>query len=319
MLRPFQMLACLFQLSRRRTELKLRVRNVPGSVEVARRSLAAGRFSEALRAIASVPSPQSHEHHVLLAEARWHVGQIDAASALLDRCPDVEGSHLSRRVLELRANIARDEGRLKDATSLANRCLREAETGHDLAQVCRAQLLLLNLLLNEHGSQACQSIADDVRRNVIRSGDPLLFGWLHRWFAEFEARTGNSSRAFRHLEAGFNSVALSENQWLLGSLWIVQSSVEGLNGSISKALKSARKAREASRISGHEKTRWSALCNIAYLSTWAGDWEQAQNALDDLASGPPKGAQLWLSLVESRAQLAPVSYTHLTLPTKRIV
>jgi DNA-binding NtrC family response regulator len=241
---------------------------------------------------------------VLFAEVRWQVGQVEAATALLDRCSEVESSRLSRKVLELRANIARDEGRLKDATSLANRCLHEAEAGHDLAQVCRAQLLLFSLLLNQHGSQACQSIAADVRRNVIRSGDPLLFGWLHRQFAEFEARAGNASRAFRHLEAGFKSAELNENQWLLGSLWIVQSAVEALCGSISQALRSARKAREASRVSGHEKTRWSAIGNIAYLSTWARDWEQAQAALDDLANGPPKGTQLWLGLVDSRAQLA---------------
>ena len=134
--------------------------------------------------------------------------------------------------------------------------------------------------------------------------NPFLFGWLHRQFAEFEARAGNSSRAFRHLEAGFQTVALSPNPWLLGSLWIVQSSVEGLNGSISDALRSARKARESSRLSGHEKTSWAALSNIGYLSIWAGDFEQAQAAFDDLAGGPPKGGQLWLSVLDSQAQLA---------------
>jgi DNA-binding NtrC family response regulator len=282
----------------------LGVPSTSGSVEAARRSLAAGRFAEALRAIASLSSSESPEHCVLLAEARWQVGQVEAASAILDRCSVIHSADLSRKALELRANIAWDEGRLKDATSLATRCVREAEANHDLPQVCRAQLLLFSLLLNQHGSQECQSIAADVRRNVIRSGDPHLFALLHRQFAQFEARAGNSERAFRHLEVGFKSVALNENHWLVGSLWIVQSAVEAICGSISQALRSARKAREASRVSGHEKTRWSALCNIAYLSTWAGDWAQAQAALDDLATGPPKGAQLWLSLVESRAQLA---------------
>ena len=240
-------------------------------VELARRHLAAGRFGEAIRAAQSEASLDSPEQCLVLAEARWRVGQLGAAATALDRCANADGPLIVCKAAEIRANLAREEGRFKEAIALFNRCIDYAETRHDLSQMCRAQLALFGVLLDQHGSQACESLATEVRRNVIRSGEPFLFGWLHRQFAEFEARAGNSSRAFRHLEAGFQTVALNPNPWLLGSLWIVQSSVEGLNGSISDALRSARKARESSRLSGHEKTRWAALSNIGYLSIWAGD------------------------------------------------
>jgi DNA-binding NtrC family response regulator/tetratricopeptide (TPR) repeat protein len=272
-------------------------------VELARRCLAAGRFGEALRAAQVDASLDSPEDCVVLAEARWRVGQLSAAEALLDRCGDPSLSDVLGKATELRAHLAREDGRFKDALGLFNRCIEIGEENQDLAQVCRAQLALFSVLLDQHGSQACESVAADVRRNVIRSGEPVLFAWLHRQFAEFEARAGNSSRAFRHLEAGFKSVALSPNPWLLGSLWIVQSSVEGLNGAVSAALRSARKARDFAKISGHERSKWSALSNIGYLSIWAGDFPQASAAFDELAGGPPKGGQMWLSVLDSRAQL----------------
>ena len=169
-----------------------------GGVELARRHLAAGRFGDALRAAQSEASLDSPEQCLVLAEARWRVGNSAHRRSALDRC--ARRCRLARRPqgrVRYAPTSLSEEGRFKEAIGLFNRCIEYAEASHDLPQLCRAQLALFAVLLNQHGSQACESLATEVRRNVIRSGEPFLFGWLHRIFAEFEARAGNSSRAFQ--------------------------------------------------------------------------------------------------------------------------
>ena len=93
-----------------------------------------------------------------------------------------------------------------------------------------SQILLFSVLLDSQGPSSCESMAAEVRQNVIRSGDTFLFGCLHARFAEFEAKRGNSARAFRHLEAGFRLLATKPNalaSWCLVDCPILHRSSRG--------------------------------------------------------------------------------------------
>ncbi len=112
---------------------------------------------------------------------------------------------------------------------------------------------------------------------------------------------GNLARATRHIEAGLKILDKAPNAWLLGVLWLVKSAVEAVGGSPTQALKSARRARDAARISGHERMRCSALSNIALMSLWSADLEQADAAFREILQRAPKGSTLWFAIIESYA------------------
>ena len=51
-------------------------------------------------------------------------------------------------------------------------------------------------------------------------------------------------------------------------------------------------------MKGH---RCAALANIAFLSMWTGDREQAEGAFGEIADAVPKGGTLWFSVLDSRS------------------
>ena len=66
------------------------------------------------------------------------------------------------------------------------------------------------------------------------------------------------------------------------------------------ALRSARRARDAAKLSGHEKTRRSAILNIGYFSLCAGELDQANTALSEVSNGFAKGSNQWFTVVNAR-------------------
>ena len=146
-----------------------------------------------------------------MAEARWRVGHSGQATNLLAKCVDLE---LSPRALakwhELRGLVFREEGRAREAISELHEASRIAGETKDFYRLSSSQILLFGALLDAQGPSSCESMAVEVRQNVIKSGDTFLFGCLHARFAEFEAKRGNLARAFRHLEAGFQFLRRSQ-------------------------------------------------------------------------------------------------------------
>ena len=235
-----------------------------------------------------------------MAEARWRLGYRGPAVAFLERIDTCAPAKLRAKKQELQSLIAKEAGQHREAIEFARECIRTANSEGSSLQVCRGQLALLSILLDQQGPAASESVATDVRRNIIRAGDPFLFAWLHALFAEFEARSGNGQRGARHLDAGFRLVERSPNAWLLGLLWNVRSALEWSAGSITEALRSARRGRDAAKLSGHERARRTALANIAYFSLWAGEAEQAHAAFEELGNSIEKGSSLWYGLLDSQ-------------------
>jgi DNA-binding NtrC family response regulator len=209
----------------------------------------------------------------------------------------------------IRGFVLREAGCPGEGLSSFREGIRIAEPT-DLVQLCLGQIALFHGLLDQHGAQVCESLAADVRNNVIRSGDPLLFANLHTAFAEYEGRRGNLSDAFRHLDAGFRIVEATPNAWLTSRLWLIRSAAEIAVGSAAKALRCARRARDAAKASGHERATCAALSNIAFLSLWTRDHEQAEGALREAANAAPKGGLLWFALLDSKANWCLISGEH---------
>ena len=236
-----------------------------------------------------------------MAEARWRTGDLARADECLEHCDVLKLSASdASRWHRIRGCVLREAGQPREGLESFRECVRIAVSA-SLVQLCLGQIALFNALLDQQGTQACEAIAGDLRRNVIRSGDPFLFGCLHASFAEYEARRANTSTAFRHLDAGFRIVETTPNAWLTSLLWLVQSAAETAAGSAAKALRCARRARDAAKVSGYERARCAALANIAFLSMWTGDREQADDAFGEIADTVPKGGTLWLCVLDSRS------------------
>ena len=262
--------------------------------EAAAKSLAAGLFADAVRLMAPVLSVDPPDHCLLMAEAKWRTGDLRRAREYLGHCDiSILSGSDSSRWHRIRGFVLREAGRPSEGLASFRECVRIAEST-DLVQLCLGQIALFHALLDQHGTQACESLAAELRKNVIRSGDPFLFASLHETFATYEARRGNLSNAFRHLDAGFRIVERTPNAWLTSRLWLVRSVAEIAVGSAAKALRCARRARDSAKAAGYERIRCAALGNIAFLSLWTRDHEQADGAFGEIADAVPKGgAVVW--------------------------
>ena len=269
--------------------------------EAAAKSLAAGLFADAVRHLAPVLSIDRADHCLLMAEAKWRTGDLRRADELLGHCDvSVLSASDASRWHRIRGYVPREAGQAQRGPCCLPRVCSNRRVHGSRPAVPRSDRLF-HALLDQHGTQVCESLAAELRNSVIRSGDPFLFASLHETFAEYEARRGNLSDAFRHLDAGFRIVETTPNAWLTSRLWLVRSAAETAVGSAAKALRCARRARDAAKASGYERARCAALANIAFLSLWTRDHEQAEVAFGEIADAVPKGGSLWFALLDSKA------------------
>ena len=271
---------------------------VQGAAELAE----SGRFKDAFEQLRRTPLEVQSHHKLLLGDLLWRLGEHDRAKPILTECAEFDVLGRSR-ALEGLGSIARDEGDLEGAKLLLEQAVKSAVETRNAAQQCYSQLALWGVLLNLVGTQACEAHAREVRLNVLRVGNPTLTGLLHTRFAEFEARRGNSDRAFRHIDSGLQVVARQENVWVEGGLWLVRSAVEWVSGQITHSLRSARKARAAAAISGHRQTEFGALANLGYVALFAGNPEAAGAALGEAEKYARRGGHRWMMVKETEANL----------------
>ena len=208
------------------------------------------------------------------------------------------------RSLTTLAAIAIDEGQRDTALSLLKRSIQEAGEAQDLVEICRAQLRLVSLLADVAGPQASAAIIHDVRRNVIRCGDPQLNAWLHVRFGQVEAKRGILSSAKRHLKVARSLVERDPNLWIEGHIELDLSAVYYVEWNFSQAIEHASAALDCSRRSGHRRTEAAACVNLGLLYGLSGAFDRSDFYLKQGAEKAKLFRNVALAALENRARLS---------------
>jgi DNA-binding NtrC family response regulator len=215
----------------------------------------------------------------LLRTGKWEESESLIRSVIDNRSSQTQ---LVARAHELLAHHSRLRGGgLPDPIQLLERSLNLATKHGAIAQICRAQIGLLWIKADVLGNEALGSLPSEASWNVMRSGDPHLFLWLHLRFAEIEAKKGNFTQAERHLQLTSSLLAQHSDLWAESRLNLMRSVFAELSSDLRSAVKYIKRALELARESGTIFEQAAALSNLGYLSILGAKYDTAKEHLHE--------------------------------------
>jgi DNA-binding NtrC family response regulator len=131
------------------------------------------------------------------------------------------------------------------------------------------------------GNEALGSLPSEACWNVMRSGDPHLFLWLHLRFAEIEAKKGNFIQAERHLQLTSSLLAQHHDLWAEARLHLLRSVFAELSSDLQTAVAHIKRALELAKESGTIFEQAAALSNLGYLSILGTHYDDARRYLSE--------------------------------------
>ncbi len=268
---------------------------------------AQGRAGDALRSLERVrrdPARAPVESQVLLAEVLVAAGYEDEAWALATRLDQAAGlaKTLKARCKCVIGRLLYLRGRLQEALSTYRSAARIAEGAGDPVRRAVAELGMLSIASDTWSTGATQALGKEVRRSVIRVGDPRLLAELHIRLARHEAMHGNVDVATRHLRVATSLLRDHPQELTQALLKTVESSVFGLASSDQRAPEAARTALAFARSSGSRYFEKLALANLAEMSLKKGNTASSQDYLDELRRIPGSLADAHVAVLDTTAQ-----------------
>jgi DNA-binding NtrC family response regulator/tetratricopeptide (TPR) repeat protein len=110
--------------------------------------------------------------------------------------------------------VSRDSGQMDDAIRRLQQSERLAKEHGQLAQAGLSALIVFRILAERQSQDVANPMLSDVRRLVIRAGDPHLTALLHETVARQETQSGNLDEARRHLRIATRLISEFPNAWL---------------------------------------------------------------------------------------------------------
>lgn len=265
-----------------------------------------GRFLEARAQFRRSRAGSAPPMECLLSAELSHLtGDNDAAKRMLASVANrVSGDTLLRvKFEEVTGSVFADAGEIARAVACFESALTAAKVGKDLEAVCRIQLRLLPNLAELAPPERLATVADDVRRNVMRLGDSQTLALLHLRFAQLEARRGSTGLASRHLSLGWSALDAKPNIWIGALLSLDASAIRWTVGDFENAEVQARQALALARQAGHVRTQAGAVANLGMFAAHRGQEEEARQLVAEgmhLAVDYPR---VRAALLDTAAQL----------------
>jgi tetratricopeptide (TPR) repeat protein len=246
--------------------------------------LQSGQFLLGLEELRKLYDSKRQQDRLLMGELLLRIGKWQESESLIRSIVDNRSSQppLVARALELLAHHSRLRGGdLPDPLKLLERSLELAVKHGIVAQVCRAQIGLLWIKADVLGNEALGSLPSEVGWNVMRSGDPHLFLWLHLRFAEIEAKKGNFTQAERHLQLTSSLLSQHQDLWAEARLQLLRSVFAELSSDLQSAIAHIKCALTLARESGTIFEHAAALSNLGYLSILETKYDEARGYLSE--------------------------------------
>src|SRR4051812_6099999 len=168
--------------------------------------LSQGRFAAAMLSLSNLPLVKSRTLGIEtlrleLLERTGNHTDADVLGTRLLRSRALTGSQQS--VCEFCLGLIRwDRGQTQAAVAHFQRSVSKAVEDSDLWRTCWGQLRLLVSMSGQSADPATGRLLQDVRKNVVRLGDPMVSAALHIFLGEIEAKRGLLAVACRHTQLG---------------------------------------------------------------------------------------------------------------------
>jgi DNA-binding NtrC family response regulator len=246
--------------------------------------LQAGQFLLGLEELQKLYDPKRQQDRLFMGEFLLRIGRWQESESLIRSVADNRSSQapLVARALELLAHHSRLRGGdLPDPLNLLERSLQLATKHGIVTQICRAQIGLIWIKADVLGNDALGSLLSEARWNVMRSGDPHLFLWLHLRFAEIEAKKGNVAQAERHLQLTSSLLSQHQDLWVEARLQLLRSVFAEPSSDLQAATNHLKRALELARESGAIFEQAAALSNLGHLAILGTKYDKARGYLSE--------------------------------------
>ena len=212
-----------------------------------------GEFAELVRRVNShvrVGASFEPGMSVRIAHALVLIGDWTEAETLIPTDVDQMGLALRSRAYLVRGLVAHAIGALSTAAQHFKTALRLANESNDAHQVAWASVYLLNHLVNVGPHEVVTALVPDVRKAVVRAGDPHALAYLHQAITMLEGQTGGLAEARRHCELADSLLIDSPNVWLSTNNLLNRACVDMLTCKYSPAARAIQSARKACSDAG---------------------------------------------------------------------
>jgi DNA-binding NtrC family response regulator/tetratricopeptide (TPR) repeat protein len=177
-----------------------------------------------------------------------------------------------------------------------------AEESEDRNEACRAKLNLIMNVEGSFGAAAISALIKETQREVASLADAHLASRLHLARARAEAKRGLFEAADQHHEKVDTLLSREANKWLEGILRLDESAVAYVRGDFGPASERATHALRLSKISGHARTEYAALSNLATVRLAEGRSRDASVFFSAARGMSCVDSEVRMALLESDAQ-----------------
>jgi DNA-binding NtrC family response regulator len=242
-----------------------------------------GRFAAAWSALEQLPTFKSRAlaTEVLRLELLERTGKYVEAETLAIRL--LKGRGLSggqQSICEFCLGLVLwDRGRTQEAIERFQRAVAKAQAGNDLWRTCWAQLRLLVSTSGRTADPAVGRLLQEVRRNVVRLGDPVVSAALHVLVGEIEAKRGLLAMACRHTALGKSLLRKTQNIWLEGLAENSLAAISIMRFDLDSGVRHAKRALALATESGAAALSRAAVANLGNLEYLRGDFGAARKLL----------------------------------------
>lgn len=265
----------------------------------------AGRFKDALRCLESTGStPQNTDAEILRVELLERTGRYTQSRVLIDRLTKTRS--LSARHKSLcefcLGLIDWDEGHSAASIAHFNRSLEQAVFAGDLVRICWAQLRLMVIMASRSTATATTESLAEVRRNVVRVGEPAISAALHILLGEMEAKRGLLRNAKRHTDLGRRLLSGTTNLWLESVAENNYVAICLMRTELMEGLAHAERARVLAEESGAAAMQRAALANLGNLHYSLGNLSKAVEYFEMASRFLPASGEYSNGAMESLAR-----------------
>jgi DNA-binding NtrC family response regulator/tetratricopeptide (TPR) repeat protein len=266
-----------------------------------------GRAGEALRALDPVrrdPARAPADTQVLLAEVLVATGYEDEAWALATRLGETPGlaKSLKARCACVVGRVLSHRARPDEAVRVYQTAATLASQAGDAKQHARAQLAIFGIASDLWSPAATEALGKEVRRSVLRLGDPDLLAELHIELARHEGMHGNVDAAIRHVRAARSLLQTRPHHLRQTRLHSVESAVWEVASFPHAAIEAARAALSSARLASSRFFEGVALGNLAHTLLRRGNLSLSREYANHLLGMPPCSLDNELATLETLAR-----------------
>ena len=247
------------------------------------RHLKAGLFYAAADALTPFSIGQTREawRLALACEALERTGRTaEAMAAVAEVCRrEPAPSRALARALVVRGVLELEGGRPDASVATLEQAARVAADAGAAAEACWSRLRLLPSRFEMEPDFDLDAAVAEARSAADRHVDPAATIAFHVFASETYAKRGSLPPARRHLTTARELLKRLDNPWLGGLVAIAAFCLEYLEMDYAAAENAAQQALRLSRISGHLRSEFAAITNLAHVWIHFGRLEDAGRML----------------------------------------